>query len=366
MNPFEIVFWASLAVVAYVYLGYPLLLVAWSRLAPRPVARREPGEGPAESWEPTVSIVIAARNERGTIGPKVDNCRALDYPAGKVQVVLSLDAPEDGTELVARDLASRHPGIVVVEAESRGGKALALNRGVAAATGEVVVFCDARQELAPDAVRHLVAALGDPAVGAVTGELMLLDETGRPAGDGVGLYWRYEKAMRAMESRIHSTVGATGALYALRRELYVPLLRRAILDDVLIPMRAVLAGRRTVFEPRARAFDAVCPPEQEFRRKVRTLLGNFQLVSMMPELLQPGRNPVFLQFVSHKFGRLAVPHALVVLFLANALVLEEGAIYVLAFAGQCLWYLLAACGAIVNRSARPRPARPTLLRGRQP
>lgn len=340
MSPVEAVFWGSFALVAYVYLGYPLLLAAWSRLAGRPVARRR--------WEPTVSVVIAAHNERRTIAPKIDNCLHLDYPPGKLEVVVSLDAPTDGTDRVVREQAG--DAVRVIHGPRHQGKAAALNRAVEAASGEVLVFCDARQRIEPGAVRELVAALSDPTVGAVTGELMLLDDDSRQAADGVGLYWRYEKSLRAMESRIHSTVGATGALYAVRRELFRPLPESAILDDVMVPMRAVLAGRRTVFEPRARAFDRVCPPELEFRRKVRTLAGNFQLVALMPELLAPWRNPVFVQFASHKLGRLLVPWFLLLL-LASNLMLREG-VYLVFLIGQCSWYLLAGAGALASRGPR--------------
>jgi cellulose synthase/poly-beta-1,6-N-acetylglucosamine synthase-like glycosyltransferase len=229
---------------------------------------------------------------------------------------------------------------------------------VARARGEVVVFCDVRQRLDPGAVRALVAALADPQVGAATGELVLTDEHGREAADGVGLYWRYEKALRALESRVHSTLGATGALYAVRRVLYRPLPAGTVLDDVLTPMRIVLAGQRVVYEPRARAYDLVCPPEREFVRKVRTLAGNFQLLVLAPELVNPARNPVFFQFVSHKLGRLAVPYFLVLLLAAN-LWLREGW-YELALTAQGGFYLLAAAGALLRRgSARPAPAYPT-------
>lgn len=354
----ETVFWTSLAAVLYVYLGYPLLLALWSRLAPRPVARR--------SWEPTVSLVIAARNERAAIARKIDNCLALDYPPEKLQVVLSLDAPSDGTDRVAHESERLHSEITVVEAARHHGKAVALNRAVAAAArGEVLVFCDARQRIDRGAIRELVADLADPSVGAVTGELVLLDDRDRQAADGVGLYWRYEKALRALESRIHSTVGATGALYAVRRELFAPLPPQTILDDVLIPMRAVLAGKRTIFEPRARAFDRVCPPELEFRRKVRTLCGNFQLLTLMPELLNPWKNPVFLQFLSHKLGRLLVPYFLLLLLTSN-LLLREG--FYLAFLGcQLAWYLLASTGALVSRASRRRlPVAAPRLEGGHP
>lgn len=348
-----VVFWTAFALVAYVYVGYPLLLAAWSRLARRPVAKG--------AWEPAVSLVIAARNERDTIAAKLDDCRRLDYPGDKLQLVVSLDGPTDGTEHVVREWSdSADCPVTVVHSARHAGKAAALNRAVQAATGEVLVFCDARQRVDARAVRELVANLHDPSVGAVTGELVLLDaaETGTDPGeasDGVGLYWRYEKGLRAMESRIHSTVGATGALYALRRELFRPIPEKTILDDVVVPMRAVLAGSRTVFEPAARAYDRVCPPELEFVRKVRTLAGNFQLVRLMPELLHPRRNPVFLQFVSHKIGRLLVPHLLVVLLVSNLLLLDGFYLFFLICQGT--WYVLAGAGALLSRRSRPERAR---------
>jgi cellulose synthase/poly-beta-1,6-N-acetylglucosamine synthase-like glycosyltransferase len=266
--------------------------------------------------------------------------------------VVSLDGSTDGSERIAARFAAR--GVQVVESVRHQGKAAALNRGVEAARGELVVFCDARQRLDPGAVRALVASFADPSVGAASGELVLLDGSGRIAADGVGLYWRYEKAVRAMESRIHSTVGATGALYAIRRELFAPLPEDTLLDDVLVPMRIVLAGHRTVFEPGARAYDHEAPPALEFARKVRTLAGNFQLLTFLPELLSPRSNPVFAQFVSHKLGRLLVPHLLVVLLVAN-LFLHSG-VYLVFLVGQCTWYLLASAGALVARGGGgPRP-----------
>ncbi|HUP41805.1 MAG TPA: glycosyltransferase family 2 protein [Thermoanaerobaculia bacterium] len=358
----EAVFWTSFFVVSYVYVGYPLLVAVWSRCARRPVCKGD--------WQPTVSLVIAAHNERETIVRKLDNCLELDYPADKLEVVVSLDGPTDGTDRVVLERCAGTAGsgrpVRVVRSVRHEGKAAALNRAVAAATGQVLVFCDARQRIEPQAVRELVADLADPSVGAVTGELMLLDDDEREAADGVGLYWRYEKLLRSMESRIHSTVGATGALYAIRRELYQTIPGQAILDDVFVPMAAVLAGKRTVFEPLARALDHVCPPELEFRRKVRTLAGNFQLLALMPELLQPWRNPVFVQFLSHKLGRLLAPHFLLLLLLSN-LLLRDG-FYLLFLVGQCSFYLLAGAGWLVSRGVRREPLGPPLLKGghRQP
>ncbi|HUP24839.1 MAG TPA: glycosyltransferase family 2 protein [Thermoanaerobaculia bacterium] len=348
----EAVFWTSLLVAGYVYVGYPMLLGAWSRLAPRPVSRNLTQSG----WEPTVSVVIAAHNEHATISRKIDNCLSLDYPRDKVQVVVSLDGPTDGTDRLVRE---RVPAIDVVGTSRHQGKAAALNRAVAAATGDIVVFCDARQRVEMGALRELVANFEDPSVGAVTGELILVGDDGTEAADGVGLYWRYEKALRAMESRIHSTVGATGALYAIRRQLFVPLPEETILDDVMVPLHVVLGGKRIVWEPRAKAYDQVCPPELEFQRKVRTLAGNFQLLALMPQVLRPWRNPVFVQFLSHKVGRLLVPYCLVLLFASN-LLLREG-LYMVFLLGQGTWYVLAGVGAFADRTTRHRPE--LLLKG---
>ncbi len=164
------------------------------------------------------------------------------------------------------------------------GKPTALNAGAAAARGDILVFADARQRFAPDAIAALVAAFDDPDVGGVTGELVLdceYDDADSTISDGVGLYWSYEKWLRRQESVIRSTLGATGAIYALRRDMWQPLPAAALLDDVLAPMRVVLAGKRIVFEERARAFDRTAPDSAaESRRKIRTLAGNYQILAL--------------------------------------------------------------------------------------
>lgn len=333
LNLAKLVFWTSFGFVFYVYAGYPLLLAAWRRAARRPVRKGE--------WEPRVSIVIAAHNEREVIENKIANCLELDYPRNRLQIIVALDAPTDGTENVVWKYAGRM--IDCLYYSPHRGKAAALNQAVAMAEGEILLFADARQRLDRRAVRELVANLRDPSVGAVSGKLILLDEQGREAGDGVGLYWRYEKRLRAMESDVHSMLGATGAIYAIRRELFRPLPEDTILDDVAVPMRIVLAGKRAVFEPAARAYDRVAAsPAGEYGRKVRTLMGNYQLLTQFPALLLPWRNPVFWQFASHKVGRLLVPYFLVALFISN-IFLRHG-IYLFFFACQSGFYLLAFLG----------------------
>ncbi len=355
----RIAFWASVVVVFYVYVGYPALLAAWARLGSRRVARRELEEAEL----PGLSIVIAARNEARHLPTRLDNLLACDYPAHLVQIIVVSDGSTDATPEVLAKYAGRVEAIPL----PRGGKAVALNAGVARARHDVLVFADARQVYAPDALRHLVANFADPRVGGVSGELVL-DCEGQPnsplggessIGEGVGLYWQYEKWLRTREGAVGSTLGATGAIYALRRQLWQVLPADTILDDVLAPMRAVLAGYRVVFEPRARAFDrAAADGVAEARRKVRTLAGNYQLLRLDPRLLIPVINPVWLQYVSHKLGRLVVPYALMVLFVASVALSRSGVLYAAAAVAQAIFYLLAAWGAVLDARARRAPRRP--------
>jgi biofilm PGA synthesis N-glycosyltransferase PgaC len=329
------VFWLSLVFVLYAYVGYPAALLVWSRLRRRPVRR--------EAFEPTVTLIVAAHNEADTLEAKIRNCRALEYPCAKLKIIVALDGCTDGTAARVDRLAG--PDLEVVCLPERRGKAVALNAALARATHEVVVFADARQRIEPGALQALLAPLADPEVGVVTGELVLTDGRGKESGAGAGLYWRYEKKVRALESEVHSVIGATGALYAARRDEIEPLPEGTLIDDVLIPMRIVLAGKRCVFEPRARVFDRVpCCADVEYRRKVRTLAGNFQLLVLMPQLLMPRRNPVWLQFVSHKVARLLVPYALVTLLVSNIVVASSHALYGTFLMLQAVFYALAVLG----------------------
>jgi cellulose synthase/poly-beta-1,6-N-acetylglucosamine synthase-like glycosyltransferase len=342
----ETIFWASVLVVAYVYAGYPLLLAAWTQAVDRPVRRRTAPDG---RW-PAVSVVVAAHNEARRLPSRVENLLRQDYP-GPLEVIVVSDGSTDGTGAALEPFAAR---VRVIEVP-RGGKPAALNAGVAAASGEILVFADARQQFAADAVRQLVSNFADAQVGAATGQLMLdcEDEPRDPAdttiGDGVGLYWKYEKWLRRQESCVWSTLGATGAIYAMRRSLWRPLPAETLLDDVLAPMRVVLGGHRTVFDERARAFDRVAPSgAAESRRKVRTLAGNYQILLLEPRLLVPGINPVWLQYFSHKIGRLLIPWALLAAFVASAALAGTSWFYTVALLVQLCFYGLAAFGGLVE------------------
>src|SRR5262245_4630219 len=258
------VFWWSAVVILYVYAGYPVLLALWARL----VQGRRSIRG-VSSALPGVSIVIAARNEGDRLPARLDNLLSLDYPAAERQIIVVSDGSTDRTAEVLASYGSRIDVVILPP----NGKAAALNAGVARARHDILVFADARQTFASNALRALTAPFGDPSVGGVTGELVLGCEStgGRRHGpdrrdanragspdrrshlasaiaEGVGLYWRYEKTIRRLESAVGSTLGATGAIYAMRRSLWRPLPEEALLDDVLAPMRVVLAGQRVIFD----------------------------------------------------------------------------------------------------------------------
>ena len=339
-------FWIALALVVYAYAGYPMLLAVLHRLRPRPTLT-----GPLH---PTISVIMAARNEADHLSRKLANLNALNYPAELLQIILVSDGSTDATNAILTRNAEADPRLLLLFLPTSGGKALALNAAVAQATGDLLVFLDLRQAIDTQALTALARNFADPTVGAVSGELLLLDPQGAPAGDALGLYWRIEKLVRRLESATGSVVGVTGAIYAIRRELFTPLPAGLILDDVLVPMQVARTGHRVLFEPRAIATDHIFhEPGKEFRRKVRTLTGNYQLLKLAPWLLSPRANPLLLRFLSHKLARLAVPVLLAMMLLSSAF--AGGWFFHFAFVAQLAFYLLALAGSLLPASKRLKP-----------
>ena len=345
-------FWLSVIVIGYVYAGYPLLLAACSRVSQR--RARRPRIADIESWPP-ISIVLAARNEAIRLPARIRNLLDITYPGAR-QIIVVSDGSTDGTADAVRAFGD---AVELVEVPA-GGKPLALNAGVARAHAEILVFADARQVFNDSALMELVANFVDPEVGGATGELVIDAEhesTASTVGDGVGLYWTYEKWLRRHESCVWSTLGATGAIYALRRSLWQPLPAETLLDDVLAPMRAVLAGWRIVFEENAQAFDAAAADATaEARRKIRTLAGNYQILAQEPRLLVPFLNPVWFHYMSHKVGRLIVPWALGSALVSSAALALESWFFAAALAVQGGFYGLALLGAWLEREVQERPS----------
>jgi cellulose synthase/poly-beta-1,6-N-acetylglucosamine synthase-like glycosyltransferase len=338
----KLLFWVSIALVAYAYLGYLLWLWLVVRFRSWPILRAP--------ITPAVSIIIAARNEERNLPVKLANLRLLDYPRDRLQIVIVSDGSVDRTATI---LNEHEATIVPLILTQSNGKACALNQAVKLATGDILMFQDARQLVEPDAVRELVSCFADPEVGAASGELLLETNSSAPSTDGLEIYWNVEKVVRKLESASGSVVGVTGAIYAIRRELYTELPPGTILDDVFIPMHVALMGKRVVFQPAAIARDRLFNEKgKEFSRKVRTLTGNYQLMRLAPWLLSP-RNPLLFRFISHKLLRLLVPLLLGVMLAASAL--SRGSFYGAVFWLQILLYAMAVLGAMSPSSKRFKP-----------
>ncbi len=347
MMKIKYIFWFAAALVGYSYLGYPVWLWLRSQWSPRPV-RRSSGHIDAQGYDqvPTVSAVMVVRNEEAILAHKLENLLTLDYPQEKLEVVVVSDGSTDRTPAILADCA-RNLGVgtrvrSLLKTASQG-KAAGLNDAIKLATGEVLLFTDARQQIEAGALRLLIQNFADPDVGAASGELMLGDPASGETGQGMGLYWRIEKKIRELESASGSVAGATGAIYCVRRRLLesssFALPEGTILDDVLLPMQIVRQGFRVVFDSRARAWDSPDLGEgREFSRKVRTLSGNYQLLQLAPWLLS-SENAIRFEFISHKLTRLAVPFALLALLIASALLPQP--LYRAALGVQLALYALS-------------------------
>ena len=357
MSAAAVIFWGSLLALGYVFAGYPLLVWLLSRLAP---ARPRDGRRPE-----TVSVLIAAGNEAARLPAKIDSLLACEESGRITEVVVGSDGSTDGTAAVVG--AHPDPRVRCIAFGESRGKSAVLADLIPTLTGEAVILTDARQHVGPEAVTALLDRLADPGVGVVSGELVFVDESGSAAAEGVSAYWRYEKFLRKCEANFRGVPGATGALYAVRRDVLRPPPADALLDDVAIPLLAVEQGVRCVFEPRAVAYDRPTRSAgQESVRKRRTIAGVVQLLMqhprwLLPRLLSRRGCRIWWELMSHKVARLLAPAMLVACAASNAaLVSRHGwaSFYGLSMAGHIAFYALAAAGAA---GLRPRGAAGKLL-----
>jgi hypothetical protein len=329
----------SVALLAYTYAGYPLLIALLAALRPRrPV--------PSGAWEPTVTACVPFHDAARFVGAKVESLLAQEYPKEKLEVLLYADGSHDDGAAQAAALAAGPERVRLLSGDARRGKPHALNRMREAASGEVLLMTDIRQPLEPGSLRALVDALADPTVACVSGVLRLEGAAGASA------YWRYESWIRRCESRFRGTVGVTGAIYVVRRRDLPPLPDDLLLDDVYIPMLLRLSGRRILLAEAATARDNAFDDDREFGRKVRTLAGNFQLLAKLPRLLSPFANPSWFELVSHKLLRLVCPYALVALLAGAAAGAGRSRGLALLALGQAALYGLAAIGVAGGRVGR--------------
>jgi hypothetical protein len=334
----------SLALLAYTYFGYPIVIGALARLAP---VRVPETPEPDDAARPLVSVCLPVFNGGKLLPEKLASLLAQDYPADKLEVLVYCDGCADDSEAVARALAAAPEAAgrvrVFVNADRRG-KPAALNALVPEARGELLLLNDVRQPLSPNTLRVLARALRDPRVGCATGQLVLR------GGAGSGVYWRYENWIRQQESRFRGVVGMTGATAMMRRADWAPLPEGVILDDVWIPARLGLARKRVAAVPAAHAYDAAFDDDDEFRRKVRTLAGNYQLVALLPDLLVPRKNPFWFELVSHKLMRLVAPWLMLALAVSSvAGAAGAGGLLTVAALAQAAFYAAAVVGKRAGR-----------------
>jgi cellulose synthase/poly-beta-1,6-N-acetylglucosamine synthase-like glycosyltransferase len=317
------VFWICLASLAWTHVLYPAVAMLAARVRPRPFRR--------DAATPSVAVIVAAYNEDTVIERRIENLRSLDYPAGLLDVVVSSDGSSDRTDELAERAGAR------VIRNPRGGKVAAQDRAVRETAGEIVVFTDANCTWAPDALRNLVRAFSDPAVAYVCGRLNIQGDDGR---NKEGVYWRYELAVRAAESRVDSVTGGNGSIYAVRRADYVEVDPR-FGHDLSFPYLMVQHGRRAVYEPEANAFEKATPTnEDEYRRKVRMFEHCWAIV-IEGKMLR-GLRPLYLvEVISHRHLRYLSGVLHLVLLGASIALVGHGTIYAVVL-GLQLGVLLAA------------------------
>ena len=292
------IFAGAVCLIAYVLIGYPILLSAWARLFFKPVSKH---------FLPVrLSILIPVRNGIAWIGGKLQSLLNSDYPPELIDILVVSDGSTDGTNEAVEGYPDTRVRLLALPP---GGKATAVTRGLEHVESEIVVLTDVRQTFDPQALRRLVACFADPSVGVVTGELVI--RTGLSSEEyNTGLYWRYEKWIRRNLNRIDAMLGATGSIYAIRRALAAPIPADILLDDVYLPFEAAFRGARIYFEDEAKAYDLPTSLQTEFWRKVRTQAGIYQIQRRFPSLLWPTQRR-FIHWVSHKIGRLLLPFALI-------------------------------------------------------
>jgi biofilm PGA synthesis N-glycosyltransferase PgaC len=320
----------------YILAGYPILL-AWR-------ARRKHRTIQRNGQPQPVSIVIAVHNGAEYLAAKLDSILGSNYPLDLMEIIVVSDGSVDGTDAIAMKYADRG---VKLRSIPRSGKAAALNAGAEMASFELLIFTDVRQTFDAESIPRLVSCFGDSSIGVASGYLVI--RSGTVEETNVGLYWRYERWIRANLSSVDSTIGTTGAFYGIRRSLFRPIPAGTLLDDVWVPMGAFFAGYRVILDETAFMYDYPTGTQAEFRRKVRTLAGNYQMLWLCPTLLTM-RNRLLFDFVSYKLARLLLPWIFVgILITTFELAWPWRG---LALAPQAALYSLAALDSVIAPGSR--------------
>ncbi len=337
----EILFIGSLILVGYVYVGYPVILGLLSCVLNKPIKK--------QAVYPFVTLLIAAYNEERVIREKIENSLQINYPKEKLEIVIVSDGCNDKTDEIVKEYKER--GVVLKRFGERMGKMGVLNRAMQEIKSEVVVLSDANTMYHPEAVKKLVRNFANPLVGAVTGDVRLESER-VSFGQGEGAYWQYERWIQKKESEIGSIIGVDGAMYAIRRELYVRPSDNIILDDFVISMNIGVRGHRVVFEPEALAFEETSPTwREEFRRRPRITAGGYQALWQGEGVPSISNGLLLFEYISHRLLRWLLPFFLITLFVSNWFVVETIGLKI--FLGcQVIFYIAALIGLATETKVR--------------
>lgn len=335
MSLLETVFWVSLGLVCYTYVGYPLAIGFFSSV----FGRRGAAPIPPDGQLPTVSLLIVAHNEAGIIAERIQNALEMDYPAGKLEIVVATDGCRDATAGIVRRFADH--GVRLLEYPLRRGKASVLNESIPQLSGEIIILSDANTFTATDAARLLARWFESPQVGVVCGRLVLTDPITGSNADSI--YWRYETFLKRCEGRLGALLGANGGIYAVRRSCFSPIPPDSIIDDFVLPIQAKLrTGCSIIYDPEAVANEETPPNiRSEFRRRARIGAGGFQSVGRIRGLLNPAHGWVVFAFFSHKILRWSSPFFLLTMLVTTA-ILWDVTLYRMLFFAQVAFYVTSA------------------------
>ena len=335
-----IVFVVSGIATGYIYFGYPLLVMAASRLFPRDVIR--------EPIEPSVTVIITAYNEEQDIRRKLDNTLELDYPADKIEVLVASDGSTDRTDELV--LGYRDRGVRLFRQDGRQGKTYTQNKAVEQANGEVILFSDATTMYSKNVVRVLVRNFADPTVGCAAGKLVYLDYSASAVGTGARSYWNYETNLKVSESRVCSLIGVSGCLYAVRKSAYRPMYPEAC-SDFMISTVIFREGLRSVYDQEAVCFEETNRhSNKEFQMRIRVIAQTFGDLWRNRDMMNPFKSGFYaVQLISHKVGRYSVPFLLVAVFLSSAVLAMNSRLFGAIFLLQVAFYIAAVVGWFLER-----------------
>jgi poly-beta-1,6-N-acetyl-D-glucosamine synthase len=338
------IFFVSLGLILYTYIGYPIVLYIWYKFKRYDVF-------PHDEYVPSISMIVSAYNEERIIEEKIHNLLKINYPKEKIEVLIGLDGCSDNTLSIIQKYQDSF--IRAIEFRERRGKAAVINDLVDRARSDILVFSDANTIYEPNAIENLVRHFLDPDIGGVCGKLELLPQNKNAGSIGESMYWRYENMLKLMEGNIHTTIGATGAIYAIRRSLFRNLpVDKIVMDDFLIPLAVVDQGSRVVYDSEAGGYEKTTATMQhEFSRKVRIGIANFVGLNEIRHLLSPRWKFVAFALWSHKVIRWIVPMLMLLGSAANIglVLVSTSALYTVALFLQIVFYGLAAIGFIFDR-----------------